>query len=72
MKSLLVVDNTQMEGTVFQILDIAPSFYFMIKKQETFCNSFFDIYSSFNKMRAKPYINILRNPSLHIYPENNQ
>ena len=36
MKSLPVVDNTQMEGTVSQICDIAPSFYFMIKKGKLF------------------------------------
>ena len=31
MKFLSVVDNTHMEGTVSQIFDIGPSFYFMIK-----------------------------------------
>ena len=40
MKLLPVVDNRHMEGTVFQIFDIAPSFYFMIKNGELFVTSF--------------------------------
>ena len=36
MKSLPVVDNTQMKGTVSQIFDISPSFYFMIKNGKLF------------------------------------
>ena len=33
MKYLLVADSTQMDGTVFHIYDIGPSFDFMIKKR---------------------------------------
>ena len=33
---LPVVDSTQMEGTVSQIFDIGPSFYFMIKNGKLF------------------------------------
>ena len=36
MKFLLVVDNTQMEGTVSQIFDIGHSFDFMIKNGKLF------------------------------------
>ena len=49
MTFLLVVDNTQMEGMVSQIVDRGPSFDFMIKKRATFCNCFFGIYSSYHK-----------------------
>ena len=35
-KFLPVVDNTQMEGTVSQIFDIAPRFYFMVKNGKLF------------------------------------
>ena len=36
MRLLPVGHNTQMEGTVSQIFDIAPSFYFMIKHGKLF------------------------------------
>ena len=41
MKFLPVVDNIQMEGTVSQIFDIGPSFYFMIKNGKHFVTVFF-------------------------------
>ena len=40
MKILLIVDNTQMEGTVSQIFDIGPSFDFMIKNGKLFVIAF--------------------------------
>ena len=46
---LPVVDNRQMEGTVSQIFDKAPSFYSMIKNGKLFVMVFFHIYSSFKK-----------------------
>ena len=33
---MTLVDNTQMEGTVSQVLDKGPSFYFMIKNGKLF------------------------------------
>ena len=54
MKFVPVVDNIQMEGTVSQIFDIGPRFYFMIR--ETFCNCFFYIYSLFHKMKINTSI----------------
>ena len=41
MKLLQLVDNTQMEGTVSQIFDKGPSFYFMIENGELFVIVFF-------------------------------
>ena len=49
---LVVVDNTKMVGTVSQIFDIDPSFYFMIINGN-FCNCFIDIYSIFHKMTTR-------------------
>ena len=40
MKFLLVVDNTQMKGTVSQIFDIGPSFHFTIKNGKLFVIAF--------------------------------
>ena len=36
MTFLPVVDNTQMEGNVYHIFDIAPIFHFMIKNGKLF------------------------------------
>ena len=55
------VASTQMEGTVSQIFDIGPSFYFMIKKREAFCNVFHHINSLTHKMRFGDTV-----PSIHI------
>ena len=40
MKFLLLVDNTQTEGTVSQIFDIGPSFDFMITNGKLFVIAF--------------------------------
>ena len=40
MQFLPVVDNTYMEGTVSQIFDIGPSFYFVIKNGKLFVIAF--------------------------------
>ena len=69
MNFLPVVDNTHMEGTVSQIFDIGPSFYFMIKNGKLFV-IVFDLYTSFHKMKNNTSIKILRHRSLHIYHEN--
>ena len=41
MTFLPVVNSTQIEGTVSQIFDIGPSFYFLIKNGKLFVISFF-------------------------------
>ena len=69
---LPVVDNRHMEGTVSQIFDKAPSFYFMIKNGKLFVIVFFIFTLHLKKMRTKSYIKILRRCSLHIYSKNNQ
>ena len=40
MQFLLVVDNTQIEGTVSHIVDIGPSFDFMTKNGKLFIIAF--------------------------------
>ena len=56
MTILPVVDNTHMEGTVSQIFDIGPSFYFMIKNGKLFVIAFLTFKLYFIKWKIIPQL----------------
>ena len=53
-KIVPVVQNTYMEGTVSQILDMGPNFYFMIKNGKLFENIFLIFTLYFIKLKLRP------------------
>ena len=53
MKLLPVIDDTHIEGTVSQFVLYRFLYLILSQKRETFCYIFFNIYSSFYKMRTK-------------------